>query len=73
MFTCIPRNDSPSMRKVAEVATAIINRPSIQREIEDEVAREVASQLFYGNPPSNGLPDVRPRYPRYVPPVESSN
>lgn len=42
------------------------------REAHDhEVAVEVGRQLMYGLPPSEGLPDVRPNYPRYEKESES--
>ena len=66
MVIVVPEKDSdtPEMRKIAETATKLL--ASVQPK-PGEVMQEVVSQLIYGNPPSEGLPDTRPRRQRFPP------
>lgn len=49
----------------ARVATILLNQPQVKVQIDREVAGELARQLIYGLPPSEGLPDVRIRHWRF--------
>jgi hypothetical protein len=57
--------NDPEMVKAAEIATVLINRPDINAQVERETIAEYARQVFYGMEPSEGIPDIRPHYPRF--------
>ena len=59
----------PKMVRAAEVATALMNQPGVQAEIEREVTeefrKELTRQMVFGLAPSEGLSDMRPHHPRW--------
>ena len=57
--------DTPEMRQVAEVAEAIFNDPKRSAQADEEAVQEFGRQYFLGLPPSEGMPDIRPNWPRY--------
>lgn len=62
----VPKEDTPELRRAAEVATEIFKlRPEFREHVNTEAQEELMRQLGYGLPPSEGMPDVRPKFPRY--------
>ena len=59
----------PKMVRAAEVATALMNQPDVQAEIEreatEEFKQEFIRQTVFGLAPSEGLSDMRPHHPRW--------
>lgn len=51
--------------KAARVASIFLNQPHIRAQIDQELSDEMTRQLIYALSPSEGMPDIRPRYPRY--------
>lgn len=48
-----------------ELFNRMFERKQNLTEHQKQVSAEVIRQLVHGLPPSEGLPDVRPNYPRY--------
>lgn len=70
MYRFVARIDTPENRLAAEVATKLLDyyrqiHPDWDREVAEEAGNEVVRQILYGQPPSEGMPDLRVDYPRY--------
>lgn len=65
MVKFIPTKDTPELRRVAEIANEIMNMPEIESYVATEAHDELARQLIEGREPSEGMPDVRFKFPRY--------
>ncbi len=39
--------------------------PEFEERVKREAMEETVRQIIHGLPPSDGLPDMRPHYPRY--------
>ena len=65
MIKFTPKDDTPELRQAAKIAETWLNRPEIQAKVAAETQTEICSQLLYGNEPSEGMPDIRPRRYRW--------
>lgn len=61
IFRVVARD--PAFADAAQAATIILDHYKV--DVESEVQKEMARQLIYGKEPSEGIPDVRPRFLRF--------
>lgn len=63
MWKVTPKDDKPETAAAARVAEVFFNDPEFSADANAAAEEELERQLIYGLPPSEGIPDVRPKYP----------